>query len=254
MPTEYTDYLGETLPLYSQHSRAKRHQNEIPVDIESSEETMDIIENQIEIFDKFSNISTTARRATTTESPQDQDYVEALDTDEKLQELIDYIRNRRMDQDPKIQRLLSSLGINGTLDKPKTVLNLVMHLIDRSQQKEEENEVPVDDECLDLEEYRILPDDNPETVRWKQAKKMRCYMDESVDPCEKFYSYACGRWAKHHPIPKDRVGYDIFEILRGEVDEKLIEMLTEPPNDQDNNATTAAKLLYSSCMNEGTIA
>ena len=49
-----------------------------------------------------------------------------------------------------------------------------------------------------------------------------------------------------------RVGFDIFEILRNEVDEKLIGMLTEPPAEGDNNATVAAKLLYSSCMNEGT--
>ena len=47
------------------------------------------------------------------------------------------------------------------------------------------------------------------------------------------------------------MGFDIFEILRNEVDEKLIGMLTEAPTSEDNNATVAAKLLYSSCMNEG---
>ena len=47
------------------------------------------------------------------------------------------------------------------------------------------------------------------------------------------------------------MGFDIFEILRNEVDDKLIGMLTEPPMEDDNNATVSAKLLYSSCMNEG---
>ena len=51
--------------------------------------------------------------------------------------------------------------------------------------------------------------------------------------------------------PDIRVGFDIFEILRNEVDDKLIGMLTEPPMEDDNNATVSAKLLYSSCMNEG---
>ena len=78
-----------------------------------------------------------------------------------------------------------------------------------------------------------------------------CYMDKSVDPCEQFYDYACGRWEKYHPIPKDRVGYDIFEILREEMAAKLMAMLTEPPDEADNNATVAVKLLYASCMNEG---
>ena len=46
------------------------------------------------------------------------------------------------------------------------------------------------------------------------ASKMSCYMNPNADPCDQFYEYACGRWELHHPIPKDRVGYDIFEILR----------------------------------------
>lgn len=78
---------------------------------------------------------------------------------------------------------------------------------------------------------------------------MKCFMDETVDPCEKFYDYACGNWNSYHPIPKDRGGYDTFEILREDLDAKLISMLEESITESDNNATAAVKILFSSCMN-----
>lgn len=81
---------------------------------------------------------------------------------------------------------------------------------------------------------------------------MRCYMDETVDPCTDFYEYACGNWKKYHSIPRDRGGYDTFEILREALDEKLIDILKQPISEtKDNNATRMAKILYNSCMNSG---
>ena len=53
----------------------------------------------------------------------------------------------------------------------------------------------------------------------------------------------------YHPIPRDRGGYDTFEILREDLDAKLKNMLSERVTETDNNATSATKILYSSCMN-----
>ena len=78
---------------------------------------------------------------------------------------------------------------------------------------------------------------------------MKCYMNENIDPCDQFYEYACGNWKSYHPIPKDKGGYDTFEILREDLDAKLISMLQERISESDNNATAAVKTLYTSCMN-----
>ena len=103
--------------------------------------------------------------------------------------------------------------------------------------------------CSDLSLYKILPNDDQDMVRLKQSSVMKCYMNENIDPCEKFYDYACGNWNSYHPIPKDKGGYDTFEILREDLDAKLISMLQERITESDNNATSAVKTLYSSCMN-----
>jgi len=78
-------------------------------------------------------------------------------------------------------------------------------------------------------------------------------MDMNVDPCQDFYQYACGNWAKLNPIPKDKAGYDTFEMLRESLDSVLRELLEDPiPSGLDaNDATVKAKHLFQSCMNYG---
>jgi predicted metalloendopeptidase len=41
-------------------------------------------------------------------------------------------------------------------------------------------------------------------------------MDDTVDPCEDFYQFACGGWIKAHPIPPGESRWDAFGVLRKE--------------------------------------
>lgn len=111
-------------------------------------------------------------------------------------------------------------------------------------------------------------------VRLAQAKLMARHMNTSVSPCDDFYSYACGNWAKYNTIPKDKVASDTFEILRESLDEALKNLLmsdekeelgkTKPKHNKKTrsqqkrrnanrhrrkNAELKAKNLFKSCMN-----
>ncbi|KYN12808.1 Endothelin-converting enzyme 1 [Trachymyrmex cornetzi] len=95
---------------------------------------------------------------------------------------------------------------------------------------------------------------NKKSIREAQARIMLKYMDKSVDPCQDFYQYACGNWAKRNPIPKDKAGYDTFEMVRESLDSVLRELLEDPmlhhaDEIDSDDATVKAKHLFQSCMN-----
>lgn len=41
-------------------------------------------------------------------------------------------------------------------------------------------------------------------------------MDDTIDPCEDFYQFACGGWIKAHPIPPGESRWDAFGVMRKE--------------------------------------
>ncbi|XP_056869200.1 phosphate-regulating neutral endopeptidase PHEX [Takifugu flavidus] len=89
---------------------------------------------------------------------------------------------------------------------------------------------------------------SPECI--EAAGSILSKIDRSVDPCDDFYTFACGRWIKENPIPEDFSSYGIYPWLRQEVDIRLKELLEAPSEPSELEAVRKAKTLYRSCMNE----
>ncbi|KAM9443739.1 membrane metallo-endopeptidase-like 1 [Clarias gariepinus] len=84
------------------------------------------------------------------------------------------------------------------------------------------------------------------------AARLLQNMDQSVDPCQNFYQYACGGWLERHVIPETSSLHSVFNILRDEL-EIVLKGVLETQSEHDREAFKKAKVLYRSCMNESVI-
>ena len=79
-------------------------------------------------------------------------------------------------------------------------------------------------------------------------------IDKSVDPCQNFYLYACGKWMKANPIPPEYARWGRFDELAERNEKILREILEDSAKHQDRSpADQKIGAFYSSCMNEAAI-
>ena len=74
-------------------------------------------------------------------------------------------------------------------------------------------------------------------------------INESVDPCEDFFHFACDGWIRDNPIPSSENEYITFMKKIRANDEKLRNLLEDASGDFDD-PVMKAKRFYRSCMAE----
>lgn len=81
------------------------------------------------------------------------------------------------------------------------------------------------------------------------AARFKRNMNESVDPCEDFFHFACDGWIRDNPIPPSENEYITFIKKIQANNEKLRNMLEDATGKHDD-PVMKAKRYYRSCMNE----
>src|SRR6202162_836626 len=80
-------------------------------------------------------------------------------------------------------------------------------------------------------------------------------VDKSLDPCNDFFQYACGKWIKANPIPPDQAGWGTFNKLAiwnvAAIHNTLEQAAT--PGSKRAAADQKAGDHYASCMDEAAI-
>lgn len=59
------------------------------------------------------------------------------------------------------------------------------------------------------------------------------FIDASVDPCDDFYDFACGKFRSETTLTAERVSIDTFSIARDEMQLQLLNLIDSPIEPDD---------------------
>ena len=75
-------------------------------------------------------------------------------------------------------------------------------------------------------------------------------MDKKVNPCDDFYSFACGGFEERLNIPDDKSSMTTFSLISDQVTEQLRNLVEKPIIEDEAEPFKLVKKLYQSCLNK----
>lgn len=80
------------------------------------------------------------------------------------------------------------------------------------------------------------------------SKEILNTIDETINPCDDFYQFACGNFLKTTVLPNDTKQLISFKFLQNKIEDRLYNHFSEEILPNDTNAIKQTKLFYKSCM------
>ncbi|XP_003707170.2 uncharacterized protein LOC100876813 [Megachile rotundata] len=80
------------------------------------------------------------------------------------------------------------------------------------------------------------------------ANLLKDSMDETVDPCDDFYEFACGKWSKGNPLPENKTEWSLWAMVSDKIENQVLSIIEAKPKPSDLFAVKLAKKWYESCM------
>ncbi|XP_020296575.1 neprilysin-like, partial [Pseudomyrmex gracilis] len=84
------------------------------------------------------------------------------------------------------------------------------------------------------------------------ASEILANLNRTVDPCDNFYTFACGGWLQNNQ-PNDSFPYiTILDSITRKVTDQVREFIAEPAKESDIKTLLKVKQIYAQCMDNGT--
>ena len=100
----------------------------------------------------------------------------------------------------------------------------------------------------------IEEDDETNVCRSDECREVSKYIKESLNtstnPCEDFYTFACGGWKQKNKIPESENEITAFTKLTKKIENATHVLLTQPPKPDESEALVKARKFFASCMDE----